>query len=55
MAPLNSSPVPEYRAGGTDLSERRRSGVSRGALIDVLPAAAGAGVAPEGAACASAR
>jgi xanthine dehydrogenase YagS FAD-binding subunit len=26
---------PEYRAGGTDLSERRRSGVSRGALLDI--------------------
>jgi xanthine dehydrogenase YagS FAD-binding subunit len=27
--------VPEFRAGGTDLSERRRSGVSRGPLIDI--------------------
>jgi xanthine dehydrogenase YagS FAD-binding subunit len=27
----------ELRAGGTDLSERRRSGVSRGALIDIAP------------------
>lgn len=34
---------PEYRAAGTDLSERRRSGVSRGALLDV---AAPAGVEP---------
>jgi len=25
----------EFGAGGTDLSERRRSGVSRGALIDL--------------------
>jgi xanthine dehydrogenase YagS FAD-binding subunit len=28
--------VPEFRAAGTDLSERRRSGVSRGPLIDIL-------------------
>jgi xanthine dehydrogenase YagS FAD-binding subunit len=28
----------EFRASGTDLSERRRSGVSRGRLIDILPA-----------------
>ena len=27
----------ELRAGGTDLSERRRSGVSRGSLIDIAP------------------
>jgi xanthine dehydrogenase YagS FAD-binding subunit len=27
--------VPEFRAAGTDLSERRRSGVSRGPLIDI--------------------
>ena len=26
---------PEFRAGGTDLSERRRSGVSQGPLIDI--------------------
>ncbi|HMI16862.1 MAG TPA: hypothetical protein VK526_10960, partial [Bradyrhizobium sp.] len=25
----------EFRAAGTDLSERRRSGVSRGQLIDI--------------------
>jgi xanthine dehydrogenase YagS FAD-binding subunit len=49
MAPLNSSPIPEYRAGGTDLSERRRSGVSRGALVDVDPATARAGITPEAA------
>jgi xanthine dehydrogenase YagS FAD-binding subunit len=29
--------VAEFRASGTDLSERRRSGVSRGPLIDILP------------------
>jgi len=28
--------VPEFRAGGTDISERRRSGVSKGPLIDIL-------------------
>ncbi|WP_213030241.1 FAD binding domain-containing protein, partial [Acinetobacter baumannii] len=27
--------APEFRAAGTDLSERRRSGVSRGPLIDI--------------------
>ena len=27
----------EYRAGGTDLSERRRSGVSTGPIIDLAP------------------
>ncbi|MFZ0602925.1 MAG: FAD binding domain-containing protein, partial [Roseiarcus sp.] len=27
----------EFRASGTDLSERRRSGVSRGPLIDIAP------------------
>ena len=29
--------APEFRAAGTDLSERRRSGVSRGPLIDIPP------------------
>jgi xanthine dehydrogenase YagS FAD-binding subunit len=29
--------APEFRAAGTDLSERRRSGVSHGALIDIVP------------------
>ena len=29
----------EFRAAGTDLSERRRSGVSKGELIDLAPAA----------------
>ena len=27
----------EFRAAGTDLSERRRSGVSKGPLIDIVP------------------
>ena len=30
-----AKPTPEFRAGGTDLSERRRSGVSQGMLIDI--------------------
>lgn len=34
-----SAPPAEIRAGGTDLSERRRSGVSRGAVIDLDPTA----------------
>jgi xanthine dehydrogenase YagS FAD-binding subunit len=38
---------PEFRAGATDLSERRRSGVSRGAILDILPSEAPAGLWPE--------
>jgi xanthine dehydrogenase YagS FAD-binding subunit len=34
--PMNS----EFRAGGTDLSERRRSGVSSGKIVDLIPSAA---------------
>jgi xanthine dehydrogenase YagS FAD-binding subunit len=30
-----TSAAPEFRAAGTDLSERRRSGISRGPLIDI--------------------
>jgi len=30
--------APEFRAAGTDLSERRRTGVSKGAVIDLVPA-----------------
>ena len=26
----------EYRAGGTDITERRRSGVSRGSVVDIV-------------------
>ncbi len=36
---------PEFRASGTDLSERRRSGVSRGPLVDIVPAAGMTGIA----------
>ena len=32
---MTAQAVPEFRAGGTDLSERRRSGVSSGPLIDI--------------------
>ena len=28
--------LPEFRAAGTDLSERRRSGVSKGPVIDLV-------------------
>jgi xanthine dehydrogenase YagS FAD-binding subunit len=35
---------PEFRAAGTDLSERRRSGVSRGPLIDLVPSPATIGI-----------
>jgi xanthine dehydrogenase YagS FAD-binding subunit len=33
-----SAAAPEFRAAGTDLSERRRSGVSKGPLIDIASA-----------------
>ena len=35
----------EFRAAGTDLSERRRSGVSRGPLVDIVPTAETTGIA----------
>jgi xanthine dehydrogenase YagS FAD-binding subunit len=34
----------EFRAGGTDLSERRRAGLSRGAIVDLIPDTATADV-----------
>jgi xanthine dehydrogenase YagS FAD-binding subunit len=34
-ATITSAAPAEFRAGGTDLSERRRSGVSKGPLIDI--------------------
>ena len=38
-APMTASaPTTEFRAAGTDLSERRRSGVSKGPLIDLAAA-----------------
>jgi xanthine dehydrogenase YagS FAD-binding subunit len=35
-AAVGEDPAPEFRAAGTDLSERRRSGVSKGPLIDLI-------------------
>ena len=35
---IAAAKTPEFRAAGTDLSERRRSGVSRGMLIDITAA-----------------
>ena len=35
IADMTATPAAEFRAGGTDLSERRRSGVSQGMLIDI--------------------
>src|SRR5262249_53098901 len=37
----------EFRAGATDLSERRRSGLSRGAVVDVPPTAENTAIAWE--------
>ena len=46
MGPIVPGPgEPEFRASGTDLSERRRSGVSRGPLVDIVPASAMVGIA----------
>jgi len=49
MSPVEAM-FPEYRAGGADLSERRRSGVSRGAVLDISAPQAQGGVksAPDG-------
>jgi xanthine dehydrogenase YagS FAD-binding subunit len=38
MSMASMTPAAEFRAAGTDLSERRRSGVSRGPLIDIAAA-----------------
>ena len=46
MGPIVPGPgEPEFRASGTDLSERRRSGVSRGPLVDIVPTSAMVGIA----------
>ncbi len=46
MAPIvPQSGEAEFRASGTDLSERRRSGVSRGPLVDIVPTSAMTGIA----------
>ena len=34
-ATITAAAPAEFRAAGTDLSERRRSGVSKGPLIDI--------------------
>ena len=47
MLPVADLSMPEYRAAGTDLTERRRSGVSRGPIRDIAPTAVPAGVRPE--------
>jgi xanthine dehydrogenase YagS FAD-binding subunit len=36
--------APEFRAAGTDLSERRRTGVSRGAIVDLVATAETTGI-----------
>src|SRR3954447_11718847 len=38
MSPQIMTASPEFRAAGTDISERRRSGVSKGPLMDIVPA-----------------
>jgi len=46
MTPIvPASGEPEFRASGTDLSERRRSGVSRGPLVDIVPTSGMTGIA----------
>ena len=40
-----AAPLTEFRAAGTDLSERRRSGVSRGPLVDLVRPAGTADIA----------
>lgn len=44
MLHVASKTAPEFRAAGTDLSERRRSGVSRGPIVDIAPDAAASGI-----------
>jgi xanthine dehydrogenase YagS FAD-binding subunit len=46
MTPIVPGPGgAEFRASGTDLSERRRSGVSRGPLVDIVPTSDMIGIA----------
>lgn len=40
--------APEFRAGATDVSERRRSGISRGDIVDLAPSPDTTGVAWDG-------
>ncbi len=46
MSPAADPATPEFRAGATDLSDRRRSGVSRGPVLDIARSAVAAGVEP---------
>ncbi len=39
-----STGTSEFRAGGTDLSERRRTGVSRGAIVDLIASSETTGI-----------
>jgi len=50
IASMTAQEVAEFRAAGTDLSERRRSGVSRGPLIDIASGERGISWGEDGAA-----
>ncbi len=50
IASTATQPVAELRAAGTDLSERRRSGVSKGPLIDIASGQCGISWGEDGAA-----
>jgi xanthine dehydrogenase YagS FAD-binding subunit len=50
IASMTTQAVAEFRAAGTDLSERRRSGVSRGPLIDIVSGERGISWGEDGAA-----
>jgi xanthine dehydrogenase YagS FAD-binding subunit len=43
-APFATREQSEFRAAGTDLSERRRTGVSRGVIVDLVPSADTTGI-----------
>jgi xanthine dehydrogenase YagS FAD-binding subunit len=47
MLHVASQTAPEFRAAGTDLSERRRSGVSRGPIVDITLNSAASGIQAE--------
>jgi xanthine dehydrogenase YagS FAD-binding subunit len=50
IASMTAPAAAEFRAAGTDLSERRRSGVSRGPLIDIVSGERGISWGEDGAA-----
>ncbi|MBO0752049.1 MAG: FAD binding domain-containing protein [Bradyrhizobiaceae bacterium] len=50
IASVTAPAVAEFRAAGTDLSERRRSGVSRGPLVDIVSGERGISWGADGAA-----